>query len=185
MEHPMITIIGSMDSQESLDNAIRARGGTQLVLRDLGSNERDHAWMDEGVNSFIELRYMRERYPASGFSIGIPGLKKLTKALSIRIARKANSVTVSTHVETYEALSLTSDDFTEPNYGTDVYMKTAFIFIISLLAYLGEEMMDRCMHAYFEEWKFKHPQPEDMRKVFERGEWEKPEAGLRPNVDDR
>ena len=29
----------------------------------LGSNERDHPWLDEGINSFHELRYMRLKYP--------------------------------------------------------------------------------------------------------------------------
>ncbi len=168
MEYPMITIIGSMDSQESLDNVIAHEVGHNWFYGILGSNERDHAWMDEGVNSFIELRYMRERYPASGFSIGIPGLKKLTKGITDpHRAQSELGYRLNARRNLDQALSLTSDDFTELNYGTDVYMKTALIFD-HLLAYLGEEMMDRCMHAYFEEWKFKHPQPEDMRKVFER-----------------
>ena len=29
----------------------------------LGSNERDHGWMDEGVNSFNEQRYMAKKHP--------------------------------------------------------------------------------------------------------------------------
>ena len=29
----------------------------------LGSNERAHPWMDEGINSFNELRYMKKKYP--------------------------------------------------------------------------------------------------------------------------
>ena len=28
-----------------------------------GSNERDHAWMDEGINSFYEYRYIAQKYP--------------------------------------------------------------------------------------------------------------------------
>lgn len=34
-------------------------------------------------------------------------------------------------------------------------------------SYLGEEKFDEIMHAYFEKWKFKHPQPEDLRACFE------------------
>ena len=48
-----------------------------------------------------------------------------------------------------------ANEFTEINYGTMVYMKTALI-MDHLMAYLGEETMDKCMHAYYEEWKFKH-----------------------------
>ncbi|MBL0128108.1 MAG: M1 family metallopeptidase [Flavobacteriales bacterium] len=168
MEYPMITIIGNMDSKESLDNVIAHEVGHNWFYGILGSNERDHAWMDEGVNSFIELRYMRERYPNSGFSIGIPGLKKLAKGITDpHRAQSELGYRLNARRNLDQALSITSDDFTELNYGADVYMKTALIFD-HLLAYLGEETMDQCMHAYFEEWKFKHPQPENMRKVFER-----------------
>ena len=47
-----------------------------------------------------------------------------------------------------------------------LYSKTAIVFDY-LMAYLGEEMMDKCMQSYFEKWKFKHPQPEDLKIVFE------------------
>jgi hypothetical protein len=52
------------------------------------------------------------------------------------------------------------------NYGGIVYSKTAIVFDY-LMAYLGEEMMDKCMQSYFEKWKFKHPQPKDLKIVFE------------------
>ena len=168
MEYPMITIIGNMDSKESLDNVIAHEVGHNWFYGILGSNERDHAWMDEGMNSFVELRYMRTRYPNSGFNLDIPGFKKLTEGttdahrLQSELGYRFNA-----RRNLDQPLSLTSNDYTTVNYGTMVYMKTAMV-MDHLLAYLGEETMDKCMHAYYEEWKFKHPQPEDMRKVFER-----------------
>ena len=168
MEYPMITIIGNMDSKESLDNVIAHEVGHNWFYGILGSNERDHAWMDEGVNSFIELRYMRERYPSGGFSIGIPGLKKMAEGVTDKHrAQSELGYRLNARRNLDQPLSLGSNDFTSINYGTNVYMKSALIFD-HLMAYLGEETLDKCMHAYFEEWKFKHPRPEDMRKVFER-----------------
>ena len=168
MEYPMITIIGNTDSKESLDNVIAHEVGHNWFYGILGSNERDHAWMDEGVNSFIELRYMRERYPNGGFSIGIPGLKKMAAGITDKHrAQSELGYRLNARRNLDQPLSLTSNDFTSVNYGTNVYMKTALVFD-QLMAYLGEEVMDKCMHAYFEEWKFKHPQPDEMRKVFER-----------------
>ena len=168
MEYPMITVIGNMSNKESLDNVIAHEVGHNWFYGILGSNERDHAWMDEGMNSFVELRYMRERYPNSGLSIDIPGLKKLTEGITdahrfqCEAGYRANA-----RRNLDQPLSLTSNDYTTVNYGTMVYMKTALV-MDHLLAYLGEETMDKCMHAYYEEWKFKHPRPEDMRSVFER-----------------
>ncbi|MGB0883008.1 MAG: hypothetical protein ACPGSO_08630, partial [Vicingaceae bacterium] len=44
--------------------------------------------------------------------------------------------------------------------------KTALAFDY-LKAYLGEETYDNCMKKYFNKWKFKHPSPNDLRKIFE------------------
>ncbi len=168
MEYPMITIIGDMGDKMGLDNVIAHEVGHNWFYGILGSNERDHAWMDEGMNSFVELLYMRKRYPSSGFNIGLPGLKKLTRGTTDAHRLQSElGYRLNARRNLDQPLSLTSSAFTEINYGTMVYMKTALI-MDHLLAYLGEETMDRCLHAYFEEWKFKHPQPEDMRVVFER-----------------
>jgi hypothetical protein len=59
-----------------------------------------------------------------------------------------------------------STEYTPLNYGAIVYSKTAIVFDY-LMAYLGEDMMNKCKRTYFEKWKFKHPQPEDLRAVFE------------------
>ncbi len=168
MEYPMITIIGNMGDKQSLDNVIAHEVGHNWFYGILGSNERDHAWMDEGMNSFLELRYMRARYPGSGFSIGIPGLKKAAAHLSDP-HRSQNELAYRLNARRNldQPLSLSSDDFTSTNYGTGVYMKTALI-MDHLMAYLGEEAMDKCLRAYYDEWGFKHPRPEDMRMVFER-----------------
>ncbi|MCB0763689.1 MAG: M1 family metallopeptidase [Flavobacteriales bacterium] len=168
MEYPMVTIIGNMESREGLDNVIAHEVGHNWFYGILGSNERDHPWMDEGMNSFLELRYMRVRYPHGRLSIDVPFIRKqLNEITDATRFQSEMGYRLNARRNLDQPLSLTSDDYTEINYGTMVYMKTTLVFD-HLLAYLGEEMMDRCMHAYFEEWKFKHPQPSDVRAVFER-----------------
>lgn len=167
MEYPMITIIGNMPNKEGLDNVIAHEVGHNWFYGILGSNERDHAWMDEGMNSFLELRYMRARYPSRGFSIDIPGLKKATAHLTDAHRTQSElAYRLNARRNLDQPLSLSSDDFTSTNYGADVYMKTALV-MDHLMAYLGEEVMDKCLHAYYNEWSFKHPRPLDMKKVFE------------------
>ncbi|MBK8226450.1 MAG: M1 family metallopeptidase [Flavobacteriales bacterium] len=168
MEYPTITVIGNMPDKQGLDNVIAHEVGHNWFYGILGSNERDHAWMDEGMNSFLELRYMRERYPGSGFSIGVPGLKKTAAHLSDPHRSQSElAYRLNARRNLDQPLSLSSDDFTSMNYGTGVYMKTALV-MDHLMAYLGEEIMDKCLLAYFKEWRFKHPRPEDMKAVFER-----------------
>ncbi len=63
MEYPMITLIGTTSSPFELDVVIAHEVGHNWFYGILGSNERDHAWMDEGINSFYEQRYVETRYP--------------------------------------------------------------------------------------------------------------------------
>lgn len=168
MEYPMITIINSTSDGQSLDNVITHEVGHNWFYGVLGSNERDHAWMDEGMNSFLELLYMRKYYPNGQLSISLPFLKKTTKQIKdIHHFQSEMGYRLNARRNLDQSLSLTSNDFTETNYGTMVYMKTALV-MDQLMAYLGEETMDRCLRSYYDTWKFKHPQPEDIREVFEK-----------------
>ena len=168
MEYPMITIIGNMGSTESLDNVIAHEVGHNWFYGILASNERDHPWMDEGMNSFVELRYMRLRYPNSTPGLGLPGERKLFG--HVKDAHRFRSEAMyrlNARRNLDQPIALYAHDFSPLNYGAMVYGKTALVFD-HLFAYLGDSLFDRCMHAYFEEWKFRHPRPEDVRKVFER-----------------
>ena len=168
MEYPMITIIGNMDNAQALDEVIAHEVGHNWFYGLLGSNERDHAWMDEGVNSFVELRYMRERYPDGSGGI-LPGaLSKLLpdRALDHRFIPEA-TYRLNARRNLDQRIEQPSAGFTALNYGAMVYSKSTLVFD-HLFAYLGEEVFDRCMQAYFREWHHKHPGPQDMRAVFER-----------------
>jgi hypothetical protein len=167
MEYPMITIIGNTDDKKALDNVIAHEVGHNWFYGILGSNERDHPWMDEGMNSFVELRYMRERFPDSTSVIadGIPEFFLGRKLDHRAVQELAYHFNARRNLD--QPIECHSTCFTSLNYGTIVYMKTALVFD-HLLAYLGEETFDRCMHAYYNEWKFRHPQPKDVRAVFER-----------------
>jgi len=168
MEYPMITIIGNMGDAQVLDNVIAHEVGHNWFYGILGSNERDHPWMDEGMNSSVELRYMRQRYPNEKPSFGLPGEKKLFAHVTDAHRFQSEAIyRLNARRNLDQPIELGSEYYTQINYGAIVYSKTALVFD-HLLAYLGEETFDRCMLAYFEEWKFKHPQPHDVRKVFER-----------------
>ncbi len=168
MEYPMITIIGNTGDAMGLDNVIAHEVGHNWFYGILGSNERDHAWMDEGMNSFVELRYMRVRYPSGGFNLGVPILGELAGSLGDgHRLQDELGYRLNARRNLDQPIEQTSAAFTSINYGTTVYMKTALV-MDHLMAYLGEETMDKCLHAYFDEWKFKHPQPADLRRVFER-----------------
>ena len=168
MEYPNITVIGTSGSHQSLETVIIHEVGHNWFYGILGNNERDNAWMDEGLNTYIEIRYMEEKYPNGykskeekkkerGISISIPIEEKELQHISYQFNASRNYD---------QPLKMGSKDFTQFNYGGMVYSKTGIGFHY-LKAYLGEILFDECMNEYFKQWKFKHPSPKDIQKVFE------------------
>ena len=170
MEYPNITVIGSSGDSKSLETVIVHEVGHNWYYGILGSNERDNAWMDEGLNTYIEIRYMEEKYPngyfrkkdstqnkSRGISLNIPMEEKELQHIAYQFNASRNYD---------QPLKMGSKDFTQMNYGAMVYCKTGIGFHY-LKAFLGEALFDNCMNEYFNQWKFKHPNPNDIKIVFE------------------
>lgn len=171
MEYPNITVIGQSGNDFGLETVIMHEVGHNWFYGILGSNERDHPWMDEGLNSMNENRYIETKYPN----------RRLIGSDSVveKSPLKLFDITQYKHKASYELAYLFNQrrnldqpiefdaaEYTSLNYGGIVYSKTAIVFDY-LMAYLGEDVYDKCMQRYFNEWKFKHPQPKDLQHIFE------------------
>jgi hypothetical protein len=165
MEYPNITVISSGGSALSLEMVVMHEVGHNWFYGILGSNERKYPWIDEGVNSFFEYRYLQTKYPGSTLF-----LQNIDKVLhtpqNLPLAERAILYQVLAHLNADQPIGLPSEEYTETSYGGIVYEKTAVVFQY-LFNYLGEERFDNAMQQYFSEWKYKHPYPSDLQKVFE------------------
>ena len=166
MEYPNVTVIGNASSKEDLEVVIVHEVGHNWFYGILGTNERVHGWMDEGLNTLNEMRYIQTKYPDNtrlsdmvGGRFNMDGLNHQDMGdLSYRlIAHLGEDQPIETH----------SACFSPANYGMIMYQKTGLVFHY-LKDYLGDELFDKCMRAYYDEWSFKHPQPEDLRSTLER-----------------
>ena len=176
MEYPTITVLGAGDAF-ALDQVATHEIGHNWFYGILGSNERTYPWMDEGMNSLYEARYIETKYPeqklieAMGIEEdkGLGGwLARTTQVNSLeysKLSELAHLINARRNLD--QPINLASDEFTSLNYGTIVYMKSAMT-LRHLMKYLGQDEFDRIMQLYYEEWKFKHPQPEDFKAIFER-----------------
>lgn len=177
MEYPNITVIGNANSDFTLETVIMHEVGHNWFYGILGSNERQHGWMDEGLNSFFESRYNEWKNPGKGLQALLPGnLKGVGKMLNAD-AQRDNFYYELAYLLTArkgedQPIETPSQNFTSMNYGGVMYCKSADVFNY-LLAYLGEEKTDAIFKAYFNEWKFRHPYPEDLRKIAENVSGEK------------
>ena len=167
MEYPNVTVIGNSGSKEELEVVIVHEVGHNWFYGQLGSNEREHPWMDEGMNTLNELRYIETKYPNN---------EQMSKMMG-NMAQKIHLDHLSHHdmsdithgmvasMGADQPIELPSDEYTSTNYGAIVYAKTGLVFSY-LRDYLGDELFDQCMLAYYAKWEFKHPQPQDMKQVF-------------------
>lgn len=169
MEYPMITVIGRTDQAFDLDLTITHEVGHNWFYGMLGTDEREHAWMDEGINSFNEMRYIKTKYPRATLAdmigrdstFGLLGLNKFPQSESYYFL-----YALQARKNLDQPCELPSDKFTPINYGAIVYSKTALLFNY-LMNYMGEPDFDVAMQFYFEQCKFKHPTSGDLRRVLE------------------
>lgn len=168
MEYPTITVIAGDHDPETLDNVITHEVGHNWFYGILGSNEREHAWMDEGINSFYENRYMDTYYERSN-ALGLP--EEAIAFLGGDASSPDQTVWMFNQVmqcqNRYQPVDIHAAEYTPINYGLVVYMQTAYYFRY-LQDVLGTDEFDRIMHIYYKEYQFKHPYPEDIQAVFER-----------------
>lgn len=171
MEYPGITVIGLANDAYALDEVIAHEIGHSWFYGVLGSNERQYPFMDEGITSTYEQRYTHELYPER--KLWENNLKKLKLAKFFHIDQMPAKLMqeigwLSQARDNLEQpVNLPADEYNTLNYSLMIYNKAAMGFNY-LRAYLGDSLFDTAMHDYYSEWQFKHPQPEDLREIFEK-----------------
>jgi hypothetical protein len=147
MEYPTITLISPESSEKELDITITHELGHNWFYGAIATNERDHPWMDEGINRFYEHRYSLEHYKE---------IPTDDKPVFEEFAKEKLDQPIET----------TSEQFSVMNYGLVAYFKTSE-WMRWLEAQLGTTAFNKAMKDYYNQWQFKHPQPEDFKRSIE------------------
>ncbi|NJC27786.1 M1 family metallopeptidase [Neolewinella antarctica] len=156
MEYPMITVIGLSYSARSLDEVLTHEVGHNWFYGILGSNERDSPWMDEGLNSYYEGRYMDTYYEKEQTNVPFIGSLDLGRTGYRYLARQGRD----------QAPNTNADSLSQWNYWIQAYSKPAMA-LSELEAFVGADKVDAAMRKYYRQWRFKHPQPDDFFRVME------------------
>jgi hypothetical protein len=169
MEYPMLTMSGFEGTKGTrlLELVIMHETGHNWFQGMLGSDEMAEAYLDEGINSFAESRYLDDKYGREGNLTDWPWYLSYLPDLDDHYYHSfmyyALAVTGSD-----ERLLMDARDYNSfISYFAMVYGKGARVTDM-LRFYLGEETFDRVMQTYFEEYCFKHPTAEDLQEVAER-----------------
>ncbi len=160
MEYPTITIISPMNDEKLLDYTIAHEIGHNWFYGILANNEREYPWMDEGLNTYYDNRYSLLKYGNKGeIQLG-------SQFVSIKNTERIFFELKATQKQD-QPINSTSEKLTVANYGLVAYYKTAAWFEY-LESIAGKEKIDKAIRYYYQQWQFKHPQPEDFKQALEK-----------------
>ncbi len=158
MEYPTITSISPMDTERELDETLAHELSHNWLYAAIATNERRYPWMDEGMNTYYDERYSALKYgnilkPANALQA------KLIPAKSEELIFE-----IIAGIKKDQPVNTSSEEFNEMNYELVAYYKTS-AWMNKLEQLLGRKMFDSCMHEYYRQWQFKHPYPDDFKRV--------------------
>jgi hypothetical protein len=155
MEYPMATLISGFGSLRGLIGVTVHELMHSWYQMALATNEAKYPWMDEGFTSYASV--IVNNYLRNGDSLGTPGYSSATK----RVIYLSNN-------EKNEPLSIHSDHYkTNFAYGVNAYSKGT-IYLDQLSYVIGQKNLNETLLRYYDQWKYKHPTPDDFLLVAEK-----------------
>ena len=162
MEYPTITLLDDGGSEKMLDFVINHEVGHNWFEAILGTNERTHPWMDEGMNTYYDNRYSQQRYGNANIDFVKTKSGFINKRMPDNIEQTLLQSVIA--VKKDQPIETPSQNFSAFNYNMVAYVKTGN-WMKLLEDELGKDVFDNCMQQYYKRWQFKHPYPEDFKKV--------------------
>ncbi|WP_276372111.1 M1 family metallopeptidase [Chryseolinea sp. H1M3-3] len=153
MEYPMCTLIMGEGSLTGLVGLMAHEVSHSWYQAVLASNEALYPWMDEGFTDFA-----RQESMASMFDSPIQSSHQSSYASYFGLLSRGLQEPISQHADHYT---------TNLAYKVAAYAMGA-IFLEQLKYIVGEENFYKGMRKYYYSWKFKHPEPNDFRRVMEK-----------------
>lgn len=154
MEYGMCTLITGNRAFGSLVGVTAhelAHSWFQFVL---ATNETKHEWMDEGFTSYISNLAMNNvlppKKPENPFEDAYNNY--------IYLAKSGKEQPLSTHADRYDI---------NMAYGISAYSKGE-VFLVQLGYLIGQENLNKTIKRYYNEYKFTHPTPNDIKRVAEK-----------------
>lgn len=152
MEYAMSTLVTGERSLPSLVGVMMHELAHSWFHGVLASNESLYPWMDEGFTSYASSLAMAEIFQANANPL------RGSYGGYYRLAESGLEEPMSTHSDHYH---------TNSAYSAAAYSKGA-VFLAQLGYVIGEEVRNRAMLRYFDTWKFRHPNVNDLIRIMEK-----------------
>ena len=156
--YPTLTGIAHVTNSRILAGEIEHEVGLSWNGQMLSPNGIRHPWMWRAVSSYLDHRSEvlqspdpeKEKFPQNR-------LPKNPADLNYRMQ-------ISSKRD--QPIETSSSQLSAVNYRVIAGTKSG-LWMQALERHLGEPLFDSCIHTYFRLWKFRHPYPQDFKKVVE------------------
>ena len=153
MEYAMMTLITGERSYESLVGVTAHELAHSWFQHVLATNEMKHEWMDEGFTTYISKLAVNK---ILNKKVEFPFVSSYSNYFFLVQSGKEQPQQTNANRYNYNMA-----------YEISAYSKGA-VFLAQLGYIIGEEKLKKTLKEYFKEFKFKHPVPNDFRRVAER-----------------
>jgi hypothetical protein len=130
--------------------------GHQYWYAMVATNEFENAWLDEGINSYTEVKVCDSLYGKNTSLINSMGGQMGDRDLE-RLEYVGVAETDSLAEPSFRDMSMSA-------YGGVTYGKAATM-LLTLEAVVGEQVLQKALHAYFVKYRFTHPTQEDFLRT--------------------
>jgi hypothetical protein len=152
MEYPMATLITGERNLAGLLGVTVHEAVHSWFQMILGTNESKYSWMDEGFTTYAQNIVMAEILGSKGDP------HKGSTGSYLNLVKSGLEEPLTTHADHYN---------TNRAYSTASYSKGA-VFLNQLNYIVGKDQFASGMKRYFNEWKYKHPNANDFKRIMEK-----------------
>jgi len=165
MEYPTLITVGTFYGMPSnirvTESLVVHEFVHQYFMGMVASNEKEEAWLDEGIVTYFEDRIIDAAFGAKQSLMDVFGYRFDNRELT-----RLEYTTMANPRE--GTVARPGWDFTDANFKALIYSKTATA-LRTVEALIGTEKMDQIIQTYFERWKFRHPKGADFMAVLKEG----------------
>jgi hypothetical protein len=167
MEYPTFFTAGTRlwnpRQSNSPESVTVHEAGHQFWYAMVGNNEFEHAWLDEGLNTFSEERVQsivfQPNYRVERFFGGFVPWQ--FRDIPLRRETDGNGLNGYRLAAARDRPETPTFRYWPGSHAQITYSKTA-LWLNTLERFLGWDTLQRIMRTYFERWKFRHPRPDDF-----------------------
>jgi hypothetical protein len=140
------------------EDAVEHEFGHQYWYGMVATNEFEDAWLDEGINSYVEVKVMDALYGKDTSMANFP--------FAQLGAQDAQRLMYLQESDTDPIVRFAWRFYDDSAYGAITYGKTATA-LLTLEKIIGEATLRQALHTYFMRYRFTHPTGEDFLKTIE------------------